>query len=99
MRRHVFLRVAQYCRIGLSKPFSLLVVARCFCVLRPEWCQKWCQHPHRVVVICRALRDQGAEGVLPHICFQHLRHTCAILPLSKGSYRSWFTGSLGTPQP
>jgi hypothetical protein len=21
----------------------LLVVARCFCVLRHEWCQKWCQ--------------------------------------------------------
>ena len=29
---------------------------------------------------------QRADGVLPNICFQHLRHTCAMLPLTKGSY-------------
>jgi hypothetical protein len=49
IRRHVFLGVATRCRNRLSKPISLLAVACCFCVLRPEWCQKWCQYPHRVV--------------------------------------------------
>ena len=29
---------------------------------------------------------QRADGVLPNICFQHLSHTCAMLPLTKGSY-------------
>jgi hypothetical protein len=41
-RRHLFLRVAGRCRIGIDKPF-LLTVAHGFCVLRPEWCQQWCQ--------------------------------------------------------
>jgi hypothetical protein len=43
IRRHLFLCVAIRCKIGVSKPFSLLSVARRFSVLRPEWCQKWCQ--------------------------------------------------------
>ena len=43
IRRHQFLGVAVHCRIGLFIAISLLEVARCFCVLRPEWCQKWCQ--------------------------------------------------------
>jgi hypothetical protein len=42
IRRHGFLGVAVCCRIGLPKQISLLVVARCFWVLRSEWCQKWC---------------------------------------------------------
>jgi hypothetical protein len=41
MRCHLFLSVAVCCRIGLSKPISLLVVAHCCRVLHPEWCQKW----------------------------------------------------------
>jgi hypothetical protein len=36
IRRHRFLGVAVGYRIGVSKPISLLVVARCFCVLRPS---------------------------------------------------------------
>jgi hypothetical protein len=32
--------VSQCCRISLSKPISLLKVARCFGVLCPEWCQR-----------------------------------------------------------
>ncbi len=43
IRRCLFLGVAVRCRIGLDKPFSLRAVARSFCVLRAEWCQKWCQ--------------------------------------------------------
>jgi hypothetical protein len=35
--------VAEYCRIGLSKPIFLLAVAYRFCVLRSGWCQRWCQ--------------------------------------------------------
>jgi hypothetical protein len=42
IRRHLFLGVAGGCRIALYKPISLLVVAYCFRVLRPGWCQKWC---------------------------------------------------------
>jgi hypothetical protein len=38
-----FLVVAAGCRIRLSKLIFLLVVARRFCVLRAQWCQKWCQ--------------------------------------------------------
>jgi hypothetical protein len=49
MRRHRFPDVAQCFRIGLDKPISLLAVARCFCVLRSEWCQQWCQYAHREV--------------------------------------------------
>jgi hypothetical protein len=43
IRCHPFLSVAICCRIGIDKLDSLLTVACCFCVLRPEWCQKWCQ--------------------------------------------------------
>jgi hypothetical protein len=43
IRRTLLLGVAVRCRIGLDKPISLLMVAHCFCVLRAEWCQKWCQ--------------------------------------------------------
>jgi hypothetical protein len=43
IRRHLFPGVAVRCRIGVSKPFSLLAVAPSFCVLRAEWCQRWCQ--------------------------------------------------------
>jgi hypothetical protein len=43
IRCHSFLWVAVGCRIGFSKLFSWLVVARCFCVLHAQWCQKWCQ--------------------------------------------------------
>jgi hypothetical protein len=43
IRCHRFLGVAGCCRIGLDKRISLLVVAHRCCVLRPEWCQKWCQ--------------------------------------------------------
>ena len=49
IRRLLFPVVAVRCRIGLSKPISLLAVACCFCVLRSEWCQRWCQYPHREV--------------------------------------------------
>jgi hypothetical protein len=44
IRIHMFLGVAQCCRIGLSKPISLLAVPHCFCVLRSQWCQQWCQN-------------------------------------------------------
>jgi hypothetical protein len=47
IRRHLFLGVARCCRIGLSKPISLLTVACCFCVERSEWCQQWCQYRPR----------------------------------------------------
>src|SRR5215211_6487030 len=40
IRRYLFLCVAICCRIALSKPISLLVVARCFCVLCAQWCQQ-----------------------------------------------------------
>jgi hypothetical protein len=43
IRRLLFPGVAVCCRIGLDKLISLLVVARCFCVLCAQWCQKWCQ--------------------------------------------------------
>ena len=39
IRRHLFPGVAVRCRIGLDKRISLLVVARCFWVVRAEWCQ------------------------------------------------------------
>jgi hypothetical protein len=39
IRRPLFLEVAVGCKIGLSKPISLLVVARRCSVLRVEWCQ------------------------------------------------------------
>ena len=46
IRRHRFLGVAGCCINRLSKRISLLVVAHRCCVLRPEWCQQWCQsHP------------------------------------------------------
>ena len=43
IHRHLFLGDARSYRIALSKQISLLAVACCFCVSRPEWCQKWCQ--------------------------------------------------------
>ena len=43
MRRHRLPRVAGSCKNRLSKPIRLLVVARCFWVLRSGWCQRWCQ--------------------------------------------------------
>lgn len=43
IRRHLLPGVAVGCRIGLFKPVFLLTVARRFCVLRAQWCQKWCQ--------------------------------------------------------
>jgi hypothetical protein len=46
---------------GSSKTISLLAVAhRCY-VLRSEWCQ----HPHRVVDTCRALRGRTREASSP----------------------------------
>ena len=38
IRLHLFPGVSTRCRIGLSKPISLLVLARRFCVLRSECC-------------------------------------------------------------
>ena len=43
IRRFLFLGDAEGCRNGVSKPISLLAVAHSCCVLRPEWCQQWCQ--------------------------------------------------------
>src|SRR4028118_1437644 len=43
IRRHLFLGVVGYCRIGKDRPISLLAVAHRFSMLRPEWCQQWCQ--------------------------------------------------------
>jgi hypothetical protein len=39
-RRLLFPGVAERCKIGLSKPVYLLVVAQRFCVYRSEWCQQ-----------------------------------------------------------
>src|SRR5215204_6260531 len=47
IRRPLFPGVAHCCKIGLDKPIPLLEVARCSWVLRAQWCQQWCQHPHR----------------------------------------------------
>jgi len=65
IRRHPFPRVACCCRTGLSKRIPLLVVAHCSWVLRSEWCQKWCQYHHRVVVTRRALRGTRAALLSP----------------------------------
>jgi hypothetical protein len=35
----VFLKVAEDCETRIAKPFSLLRVALCCRVLRPQWCQ------------------------------------------------------------
>ena len=43
IRQHTLPQVAADCRIGLDKPIRLLAVAHGCCVLRPGWCQKWCQ--------------------------------------------------------
>ena len=43
IRRPLFLCVAVCCRIGVGKPVSLLEVTHRFCMLRAQWCQKWCQ--------------------------------------------------------
>jgi len=43
IRRHRFLGVAGCCINRFSKRISLLAVAYRFCVLRSEWCQRWCQ--------------------------------------------------------
>jgi hypothetical protein len=58
IRRHRFLGVAGNCINRLSKPISLHAVARGFCVLRSEWCQKWCQ-----TVLARA--PSSVSCVLP----------------------------------
>jgi len=44
LQGHPFLGVADYCRIGMSKPISLLAAAHDCCVLRPGWCQMWCHN-------------------------------------------------------
>jgi hypothetical protein len=77
IRRLLFLGVAPRCRIGIDRLISLLAIAHRFSVLRAEWCQQWCQHPHGVVARRRALGGYGAKGVLSNICFHHLGHTCA----------------------
>jgi hypothetical protein len=43
IRRHRLPRVAMRCKTGLDKPFSLLMLAQRFSMLRAEWCQQWCQ--------------------------------------------------------
>ena len=54
------------CRIGLSKPISLLTVAHCFCVLRSGWCQRWCQSvsPTTTVVCLVAPRTSSGAATL-----------------------------------
>ena len=65
IRRHRLPRVATGCKIGLSKPISLLAVARRCCALRPGWCQEWCQNHHRVVFARGALRRIRAALLSP----------------------------------
>jgi hypothetical protein len=65
IRRHLFLEVAECCRSRLSKPISLLAVARCFCVLRSEWCQQWCQMASTAPRIPMSLGAPGACSVAP----------------------------------
>ena len=55
IRRPLFPHAPIRCRNGLDKPICLLVVARRFCVLRPEWCQKWCQMASAAPPIRRGL--------------------------------------------
>ena len=43
IRRDRLPDVANGCINRLSKPILLLTVAHGYCVLRPGWCQKWCQ--------------------------------------------------------
>ena len=60
------------------------MVAYRFWVLRSEWCQKWCQHPHRVVLTRRALRGHGAQDILPNISFHDLSYACATFLILNG---------------
>jgi hypothetical protein len=57
--------VSGRCTIGLSKPISLLTVAHRFCMLRPQWCQQWCQYHHRVGVTRRAIKGIRAALLSP----------------------------------
>src|SRR5829696_5081777 len=43
IRRHRLPRVVEGCKTGLDKRVPLLAVAHRCCVLRPGWCQQWCQ--------------------------------------------------------
>jgi hypothetical protein len=64
-----------HCRIGLSKLISLLVVARCFCVLRSEWCQKWCQMPSATPYAEGSNRTEGG------LCQDDLRPAQGFTPI------------------
>ena len=65
IRLHRLPRVAEGCKTGLDKPICLLAVAHRGYVLRPEWCQQWCQKHHRVVVTRSALRSLRAALLSP----------------------------------
>jgi integrase len=94
IRRYLFPGVARCRRIGLDKLISLLAAARRFWVLRAEWCQD----SHRLVVTRCVLEGQAAVGVLPSICFHHLRHTCATAPaLEEASSPSSSKDALDAP--
>src|SRR5215217_1195260 len=67
IRCHRFLGVALCCRIGLSKPFSLQAVARCFWVLRSEWCQQWC-HSSPLFTDDTVPSSAIIPHVLEHVC-------------------------------
>ena len=58
-----FLGVAQHCRIGLSKPIYVPAVAHRFWVLRPGWCQKWCQTVSLTTVLGRLAAPRTSSGV------------------------------------
>jgi hypothetical protein len=62
IRRHRLLRVAVRCRIGLSKPNYLLTVAHRCCVLRPGWCQEWCQTVSLATNVGRLVAPSTSSG-------------------------------------
>jgi hypothetical protein len=43
IRRHRLPEVAMRCKFALDKLIRLLAVAHRCCLLRSEWCQRWCQ--------------------------------------------------------
>jgi hypothetical protein len=62
IRRHRLPSVAVGCKTGLDKPIRLLTVAHDCCVLRPEWCQQWCQTVSPTTTVVRLVAPSTSSG-------------------------------------